>query len=104
MAQDPDRYESERHPDVLRNTHAMDMVDLPSGAVSTPSEANMIRGALDANGIPSLLMAGAEFPNFGFQIRVPRGKVGEAEDLVSEALEAGADAAAEAEAESEPRA
>lgn len=101
MTQDPDRYENQRHPDVLRNTHALDMVPLPSGAVSTPSEANMIRGVLDANGIPSLLVAGAEFPNFGFQVKVPRGKLSEAEELVSEALAAGADAAAEAEAETE---
>src|ERR1051326_6085635 len=103
MAQDPDRYESQRNSDVLRNTHALDMVDLASGSVSTPSEANMIRGVLDANGIPSLLVAGAEFPYFGFQVKVPRGKLNEAEDLVSEALAAGAEAADEAEAESEPR-
>src|ERR1043166_5775591 len=79
MAQDPDRYESQRNSDVLRNTHALDMVDLASGSVSTPSEANMIRGVLDANGIPSLLVAGAEFPNFGFQVKVPRGKLKEKE-------------------------
>ena len=101
MAQDPDRYEQERHPDVLRNTHALDMANLPSGTVSTESEADMIRGVLDANGIPSLLVMASEFPALGFEIKVPRGKVMEAEQLIQEALAAGADAAAAAETETE---
>ena len=46
MAQDADRNENERHPDVLRNTHALDMVTLPSGTVSTEYEADMIRGLI----------------------------------------------------------
>ena len=101
MAQDPDRYESERHPDVLRNTHALDMVTLPSGTVSSEMEADMIRGVLDANGIPSLLVMASELPALGYEIKVPRGKVGEAEELVKGALAAGPEAAADAEAETE---
>jgi hypothetical protein len=101
MAQDPDRYESERHPDVLRNTHALDMVTLPSGTVSTESEADMIRGVLDANGIPSLLVMAAQYPALGFEIKVPRGKVVEAEQLIEGALAAGPAAAEAEEAETE---
>jgi hypothetical protein len=101
MAQDPDRYDSERHPDVLRNTHALDMVTLASGTVSTESEADMIRGVLDANGIPSLLVMASQYPVLGFEIKVPRGKVVEAENLIEEALAAGPEAAAAAEAETE---
>ena len=101
MAQDPDRYESERHPDVLRNTHALDMVTLPSGTVSTESEADMIRGVLDANGIPSLLVMAAQYPALGFEIKVPRAMVEDAERVIAEAEAAGPEAAVEAEAAGE---
>jgi hypothetical protein len=101
MAQDADRNENERHPDVLRNTHALDMVTLPSGTVSTEYEADTIRGVLDANGIPSLLMMASQYPVLGFEIKVPRGKLAEAEEMVREALAAGPAAAEAAEAETE---
>jgi hypothetical protein len=100
MTQDADRNDNE-HPDVLRNTHALDMVSLPEGTVSTEYEADTIRGVLDANGIPSLLVMAAQYPVLGFEIRVPRGKLMEAEKVVREALAAGPAAAAEAEAETE---
>ena len=101
MAQDAGENENERHPDVLRNTHALDMVTLPEGTVSTEYEADTIRGVLDANGIPSLMVMAAQYPVLGFEIRVPRGKLMEAEKVVREALAAGPAAAAEAEAETE---
>lgn len=101
MAQDAGENENERHPGVLRNTHALDMVTLPQGTVSTEYEADTIRGVLDANGIPSLLVMAAQYPVLGFEIRVPRGKLMEAERVVREALAAGPAAAAEAEAETE---
>jgi hypothetical protein len=103
MAQDPDRYQNQGDPEVALNTHALDMVTLPGGRVSTESEADMIRGVMDANGIPSLLVEAPQLPNFGFEIRVPRGLVKQAEDALTAALAAGPDAAAEAEAETEPR-
>jgi len=83
------------------NTHALDMVALPGGSVSTESEADMIRGVLDTNGIPSLLIRAAQYPTLGFQIQVPRGRVVEAEEMVREALAAGPEAAAAAEADTE---
>jgi len=101
MAQDPDPFESGHDPDVLLNTHALDMVTLPGGTVSTESEAVMIRGILDAVGIPSLLVSAAQYPTLGFQIKVPRGRVMEAEEMVRQALAAGPEAAAAAEAETE---
>ena len=87
--------------EVGSNSHALDMVPLPSGSVSTEMEADMIRGVLDANGIPSLLVAAAQYPNLGFEVKVPRGRLMEAEELVAEARAAGPEAAAEAEAETE---
>jgi len=94
MTQDPGE-------DVVLNTHALDMVTLPSGTVSSEMEADMIRGVLDANDIPSLLSSASQYPPLGYAVKVPRGRVGEAERLVAEALAAGPEAAAEAEAESE---
>jgi len=94
MAQDPDQ-------DVLLSGHALDMVTLPGGSVSSEMEADMIRGVLDANGIPSLLVSGPLYPNLGFEVKVPRGRVMEAEAFVAEARAAGPEAAAEAEATGE---
>jgi hypothetical protein len=65
-------------------------------------EADMIRGVLDANGIPSMVSSPVQnLPPEGYEVRVPRGRVMEAERLVAEALAAGPAAAAEGEAESE---
>ena len=94
MAQDPG-------PDAAQNSHALDMVTLPNGSVSTEMEAAMIRGVLDANGIPSLLVTAPELPALGFEVKVPRGRVREAAQLIEEARATGPEAAAEAEAESE---
>ena len=92
---------SKGHQDSLRNTHALDLVSLPSGSVSTEGEADIIRGVLDANGVPSLIVMAAQYPALGFEIKVPRGKRKIAEELVLEALAAGPAAAAVAEAETE---
>jgi len=94
MAQDPNE-------EVVLNTHALDMVPLPGGRVSTESEADMIRGVMDANQIPSLLIRAPQWPNLGFEIHIPRGMVNQAEEALKAALAAGSEAAAEAEAETE---
>ena len=93
MAQDPeDPDELERDQDQILTTHALDMVTLSnSGTIRAEMEADMIRGLLETNGIPAL----------GFEVKVPRGKVREAELLIAQAQEAGPEAAAEAEADSE---
>lgn len=72
-----------------------------SGTIRAEMEADMIRGLLETNGIPALVVGAAEFPAMGFEVKVPRGKVREAEQLIAEAQMAGPDAAAEAESESE---
>jgi hypothetical protein len=87
--------------DELLSTHALDMITLPGGTVSSEIEADMIRGLLDAGGIPSMVVSAEQFPNLGFEVKVPRGRVVEAETLVAEARAAGPAAAAEAEAASE---
>jgi len=98
MAQDPDDREQEQP----LSTHALDLVSLyDSLTVDAEIEADVIRGLLDTNGIPSLVRGAAQYPSLGFEVLVPRGKLQEARQLVAEALAAGPEAAAEAEAASE---
>ena len=98
MAQDPD----ERDQDQPLTSHALDMVVLyDSSAVDAEMEADVIRGLLDANGIPSVVRRGGPNLALGFQVLVPRGKVMEANHLIADAQAAGPEAAAEAEAASE---
>ena len=102
MAQDPERNNEERDQDQLLTSHALDMVALwDSSAIDSEVEADMIRGVLDSNGIPSLLVGGPEFPNLSFEVMVPRGKVMEAQRLIEEAKKAGPEAAAAGELASE---
>ena len=102
MAQDPDHDEDERYQDEVLGSHALDMVALyESTAVDAEMEADVIRGLLDSNNIPSLLIRPGPYPPLGFQVMVPRGKLIEARRLLEEALAAGPEAAAEAEAASE---
>ena len=97
MAQDP-----EQELQTGSTSHALDMVTLwNSEAITSQVEADMIRGVLESGGIPALVVGAAEYPNLGFEVKVPRGKVKEAEELVAQAREAGPQAAAEAEAEGE---
>jgi hypothetical protein len=97
MAQDPDRAE-----ELGLTSHALDMVTLwSSSAVTAEAEADVIRGVLESNGIPSMVVGAAQYPNLGFEVRVPRGKVVEAEELIAAAQEGGAEAADAAEAETE---
>ena len=102
MAQDPEREDEQSGQDVLLTSHALDMVPLwNSGGVNAEMEADMIRGVLESNDIPAMVVGASQYPNLGFEVRVPRGKVKEAEELIEQAQAAGPDAAVEAEAESE---
>jgi len=101
MAQDPNREDNEQDQGEALTSHALDMVPLyESSTVDAEMEADVIRGLLDSNGIPSLVSRPGPFP-LGFQVLVPRGKVIEAQRLVEEAQVGGPEAAAAAEAESE---
>lgn len=84
------------------SSHALDIVALyDSSTVDAEMEADVIRGLLDTNGIPSVLRRAGPYPSLGFQVLVPRGRLREAQQLVEEAQAAGPEAAAEAEAASE---
>ena len=108
MAQDPEREEekpvAEPGGDVPLPTHALDMVTIwtsDAGTVTAEIESDMIRGVLESNDIPVMVVGASQYPNLGFEVKVPRGKVKEAEELLDQAEAAGPDAATEAEAESE---
>jgi hypothetical protein len=108
MAQDPEREEErpagQPGEDVPLTTHALDMVTIwtsEAGTVTAEIESDMIRGVLESNDIPVMVVGASQYPNLGFEVKVPRGKVKEAEELLDQAEAAGPDAATEAEAESE---
>jgi hypothetical protein len=102
MAQDPEREEEQQGGDELLTSHALDMVTLwSSSTVDGEMEADMIRGVLESNGIPVMVVGASQYPNLGFEVKVPRGKVKEAEEWIEQAQAAGPDAAIEGEAESE---
>jgi hypothetical protein len=103
MAQDPEHDEDEHEQDPALTSHALDMVPLyDSQTVDAEMEADVIRGVLDSNGIPSVVKRGGPFPLY-FQVLVPRGKVHEAQQLLDEARAAGPEAAAEAERATEEK-
>ena len=102
MAQDPDGEQEQSGQDELLTSHALDLVTLwTSNGVSAEIEADMIRGVLESNGIPVMVVGASQYPNLPIEVRVPRGKVREAEKLIEQAQAAGPEAANEAEAESE---
>jgi hypothetical protein len=102
MAQNLDREKDERNQDVVLTSHALDMVALfDSTTVDAEMEADVIRGVLDTNGIPSLVTRPGPYPALGFQVLVPRGKLMLAQQLLEEARTAGPEAATEAELDSE---
>ena len=96
MAQHPDSEDYAGDP-----SHALDMVTLYTGPLNSEPEADIIRGILDANGIPSIIVRPIGVPSLPLQIKVPRGCLADAERVIAEQRAAGPQAAAEAEAASE---
>jgi hypothetical protein len=65
------------------------------------SEALIVKGILDANGVPAIIAGPTILPNLEFQVQVPEHMLGEAQRLIEEARQAGSSAAVEAEEASE---
>jgi hypothetical protein len=102
MAQDPEREDMQQGQDVPLPTHALDMVTIwNSGTLSAEMEADVVRGILEENGIPVMVVGASQYPSLGFEIKVPRGKVVEAQELIEQAEDGGPEAADAAEAETE---
>lgn len=60
-----------------------------------------VKGLLDANGIPAMVIGPQVLPNLEFQVQVPAHLLGEAERVIAEARRIGRQAASEAEAATE---
>lgn len=100
MAQDPEEEGREGEP--LDTSHELDMVTIyESNAADAENESEIIRGLLEANGIPATLVTGYPVPPAGFIIKVPANRLEEARALIAEARDAGPEGAAEAEASTE---
>ncbi len=63
-------------------------------------EAIWVRGVLEANGIPSVLVGAPVYPNLRFLVRVPKNEADRARQVLDEARAAGPAAAEEAAAQS----
>jgi hypothetical protein len=105
MAQDPENQENPEEPQEENSidlSHDLDVATLyRSTGVDAEMEADVIHGILESNGIPSFVGRATGYPILGFEVKVPRARLEEAQRLVQEAEAAGPDAAAEAEAASE---
>jgi hypothetical protein len=101
MAQDPEEDEQPNEGSV-NTSHELDMVALySSSTVDAGVEADIIRGILDSNGIPSLKSRAMGIPSLGFEVLVQRERFQDAERLIEEARDAGPSAALDAERASE---
>ncbi len=65
------------------------------------SEVQIVRGLLEAGGVPCVVVGGPEFPNLPYEVRVPKARVEEALTLIAESQSAGPSAAEEEEASTE---
>ena len=89
-------------PEFVDASHDLDTETIFDAMGSTAElEALAIRGVLDVNGIPSVLVSGPQYPNLQFVVRVPKIYAERARRALEEAQAAGPDAAEEAERESE---
>ena len=74
------------------------MVTLYSGGSDGAMEADLIHGILESNGIYSIV-SGTSYPPIGFEVKVAREHLQEAQGLVEEAQAGGSAAAEEAAAD-----
>jgi hypothetical protein len=102
MAQDPEEFEGqEEESGAVDPSSDLDTVTLyMSQTVDAEIEADIIRGLLESNGIPSTIIR-SPYPNLGVEIEVPQNRLEEAQRVIEEAQAAGPEAAAEAEAAGE---
>jgi hypothetical protein len=86
----------------LDTSEDLDLVTIfESGDTRGQMEAQLIRGVLESNGVPVVIVGDTTLPYLPFMVRVPKSRVEEAERLIAESREAGARGADEAEQSSE---
>lgn len=74
-----------------------DDLDLVTAFISDAHNAEMlalgVRSVLEAQGIPTVIVSGSQFPNLPFEVRVPRAQLEEARAALAAAEQAGPEAA-----------
>ena len=97
--------ESNHASDTPANPDAGEQLDqvtvFQSAGVSAEMEALDVRALLESSGLDAVLVGDTRYPNFPYEVRVPREQAQQAERLIAEALAAGPAAADEAEAATE---
>jgi hypothetical protein len=102
MAQDPEPEEGSPETAEIDPSHDLDMVSIyQSNTIDAEVEADVIKGILDTNGIPAMVVRATLYLPPELEVRVPAARVEEARRVIAEARAAGPEAAAEAEAASE---
>lgn len=72
-------------------SHDLDFVTIfSSQAHDAEMEAISLRSVLEANGIPCVVIGSSQFPSLPFEVRVPKSRLLEAQNLVDEARQSGA--------------
>jgi hypothetical protein len=71
------------------------------GSATAEFEALEVKGLLEANGIPAIIVGDSVLPNLGFEVRVPRDQLEDAKAILEEAQKSGPADAEKAELESE---
>ncbi len=83
-------------------SHSLDLESVFSSQnVDAEVEAEAVRGMLEANEIPAMVVGSKQIPVLEFEVRVPRSRVEEARNLIEEARATGPEMAEEAATESE---
>jgi hypothetical protein len=88
--------------DELDLSDGLDLVTIfESSEVDSQMEAQVIRGALEAGGVPAFIVGDTALPSLPFMVRVPKDRREDAERLLAESRAAGPQGAEEAERASE---
>jgi hypothetical protein len=92
LAVEPAEPEDESEVDEEGQSHDLDFVNVfASRANDAEMEALSIQSFLEASGIPCAVIGSAQFPSLGFEVRVPKSRLEEAQTLVEEARQSGAE-------------
>jgi len=92
LAVEPAEPEDESEVDEEGLSHDLDFVNVfASNANDAEMEATSIQSFLEASGIPTTVIGSAQIPSLGFEVRVPKSRLEEAQTLVTEARQSGAE-------------
>src|SRR5579871_521038 len=71
MAQDPESLQGPPEDDAVDTSHGLDLATIYSSqGVDSEVEADIIRGIMESNGIPAIVVRAMGYPALGFEVRV----------------------------------